>query len=662
MILKKILFLIILISNFFFAFAQSDTTSSSDGVDTNTVNSLLSLSKNNFGVDPLKAINYSYKALELSQKLNFKKGEAFALKNLGIANYYQGHNIEALGYYQKSLLVFQSMGDDNGISNIESNIGAIYMNQGNDTKALEYFLKSLQIAEKTGDKLRIVTPTSNIGAIYAKNDSTLDLALSYYLKALPMAIALKDSNAIGTISVNIGEIYGIRNKDSLALYYLKKSLQFFGNSENSPASYNAIGKVYRNQKKYDLALQAHQRAYTIAKNLNGKLDIVYSLKGIGKTYMELKDYSSALSYLRQGEVIAKDINAPMELMLIDSAIAASYSQVKDYKNAHLYEVSYAAYKDTLYNNEKDKKIAQLQFGFDLQKKEGQISLLKKDNELADLELNKQKFAKKVLITGLILAFILAIFIYKSYRTKAKTNRILDRQKVEIESLLLNILPSEVAKELQTKGHATPMNFESVSVLFTDFKGFTAIAEKMTPSEVVNELNTCFMAFDNIVEKFKLEKIKTIGDSYMCAGGIPTYSENHVCDTVGASLEMLSFIEEYNSKRIEKGLDVWNIRVGIHVGPVVAGVVGKKKYAYDIWGSTVNIASRMESNGIPGRVNVSKATYEQIINDYECEYRGKIYAKNVGDIDMYFVTNEIHKPKKDESFQSSETVIKLTEIV
>ena len=141
MILKKILFLIILISNSFFAFAQSDTTSSSDGVDTNTVNSLLSLSKNNFGVDPLKAINYSYKALELSQKLNFKKGEAFALKNLGIANYYQGHNIEALGYYQKSLLVFQSMGDDNGISNIESNIGAIYMNQGNDTKALEYFLK-----------------------------------------------------------------------------------------------------------------------------------------------------------------------------------------------------------------------------------------------------------------------------------------------------------------------------------------------------------------------------------------------------------------------------------------------------------------------------------------------------------------------------------------
>ncbi len=662
MILKKILFLIILISNSFFAFTQSDTISPSPAVDTIRVNSLLLQSKNNFGSDLEKAIEYSLQAEELSRKIHFKKGEAFALKNIGIAKYYQGNNIEALSYYQKSLLVFQSIGDDNGISNIENNIGAIYMNQGDDTKALEYFLKSLQVAEKTGDKLRIVTPTSNIGAIYSRNDSTLDLALSYYLKALPMATALKDSNAIGTISVNIGEIYATRNKDSLALYYLKKSLQFFDNSENSPASYNAIGKVYRNQKKYDLALQAHQRAYIIAKNLNGKLDIVYSLKGIGKTYMELKDYSTALDYLRQGEVIAKDINAPLELMLIDSAIAASYSQVKDYKNAHLYEVNYAAYKDTLYNNEKDKKIAQLQFGFDLQKKEGQIGLLKKDNELADLELNKQKFARNVLIVGLILAFILAFFIYKSYRTKAKINRILDRQKVEIESLLLNILPSEVAKELQTKGHATPMNFESVSVLFTDFKGFTAIAEKMTPSEVVNELNTCFMAFDNIVEKFKLEKIKTIGDSYMCAGGIPTYHENHVCDTVGASLEMLSFIEEYNSKRIEKGLDVWNIRVGIHVGPVVAGVVGKKKYAYDIWGSTVNIASRMESNGIPGRVNISKATYDHIKNDYECEYRGKIYAKNVGDIDMYFVTNEIHKPKKDEKFQSSETGIKLTEAV
>jgi class 3 adenylate cyclase len=177
------------------------------------------------------------------------------------------------------------------------------------------------------------------------------------------------------------------------------------------------------------------------------------------------------------------------------------------------------------------------------------------------------------------------------------------------------------------------------VLFTDFKGFTSIADKMSPAEVVEELDTCFVAFDNIIEKYSLEKIKTIGDSYMCAGGIPTPTNDHPCKMISAGLDMLAFIAAYNNDRIERDLAVWDIRVGMHVGPVVAGVVGKKKYAYDIWGSTVNIASRMESNGAPGMVNISSAAYELIKNEYACNPRGKIYAKNVGEIDMYFVSHK-----------------------
>jgi adenylate cyclase len=134
---------------------------------------------------------------------------------------------------------------------------------------------------------------------------------------------------------------------------------------------------------------------------------------------------------------------------------------------------------------------------------------------------------------------------------------------------------------------------------------------------------------------------------MCAGGIPTYREDHVCNMVKAGLDMLGFIDQYNKKRIEKGFDVWDIRIGIHVGPLVAGVVGRNKYAYDIWGSTVNIASRMESSGFPGMINISAVTYDLIKNDFNCDYRGKIYAKNVGEIDMYFVTNAITpRVKKD----------------
>jgi adenylate cyclase len=163
---------------------------------------------------------------------------------------------------------------------------------------------------------------------------------------------------------------------------------------------------------------------------------------------------------------------------------------------------------------------------------------------------------------------------------------------------------------------------------------------MSPQDLVDVLNDCFVAFDEIADRFNVEKIKTIGDSYMCAAGIPTPDPDHAFNIVKAGLAIQQWVINNNNQRKEKGLVPWDIRVGIHSGPVVAGVVGKKKYAYDIWGSTVNIASRMESNGEPGHVNISSAVYELIKDRYACKHRGKIYAKNVGEIDMYFIEHEI----------------------
>jgi class 3 adenylate cyclase len=288
----------------------------------------------------------------------------------------------------------------------------------------------------------------------------------------------------------------------------------------------------------------------------------------------------------------------------------------------------------------DKKLDNLQFDFDIKEKQGQIKLLNKDKELQQIDLQRQKFAKNALLVGLILVFFIAFIIYKNYRDKVKTNIILDQQKVEIESLLLNILPAEVAKELQEDGQATPRYYDSVSVLFTDFKGFTAIAEGMAPNDLVTELNAFFLAFDDIIEKHELEKIKTIGDAYMCAGGIPTTNTTHPINIIKAGLEIQEYILSKNKVLLAENQTPWDLRIGIHTGPVVAGVVGRIKYAYDIWGSTVNIASRMESNGEPGKVNISAATYELIKHEFPCIYRGKISAKNIGVIDMYFVDTEL----------------------
>ena len=226
------------------------------------------------------------------------------------------------------------------------------------------------------------------------------------------------------------------------------------------------------------------------------------------------------------------------------------------------------------------------------------------------------------------------------RLVADRTAVLDRQNVEIEQLIRNILPAEVARELQAHGKAVPRSYDKVSVLFTDFKGFSALAEKMTAEEVVEVLSTCFRGFDGIIEKHRLEKIKTIGDAYMCAGGIPLADADHPFRIIQAGLEIIDFMKAHNRERAAADLPPLEVRIGVHTGPVVAGVVGTRKWAYDIWGSTVNIASRMESNGSPGEVNISAATYELVKEKYACRYRGKVYAKNVGEVDMYFVEHKV----------------------
>jgi class 3 adenylate cyclase len=211
--------------------------------------------------------------------------------------------------------------------------------------------------------------------------------------------------------------------------------------------------------------------------------------------------------------------------------------------------------------------------------------------------------------------------------------------MELENLLLNILPEEIAQELKLNGKAEARDFDVVSILFTDFKSFTETSAKLSASDLVAEINICFECFDGIIEKYDIEKIKTIGDAYMAAGGLPVPTDDSVKNTVLAALEMQAFIEERKKTQDLKGKPAFEMRVGIHTGPVVAGIVGVKKFQYDIWGDTVNTASRMESSGEVGKVNISQATYELLKDDpdFAFESRGKIEAKGKGEMEMYFVT-------------------------
>ncbi len=228
------------------------------------------------------------------------------------------------------------------------------------------------------------------------------------------------------------------------------------------------------------------------------------------------------------------------------------------------------------------------------------------------------------------------------RTKEieKQKEIIESAKAQSDSLLLNILPEEIAEELKQFGKSYARKHDQVSVLFADIKGFTSIAETLSPVKLLTQLDEVFGAFDNIIAKYGLEKIKTIGDAYMCASGLPKANDENALNTVKAGLDMQQFMIGFGQANKIQNLPVFELRIGIHTGPLVAGVVGLKKFVYDIWGDTVNIAARMEQQSEVGRVNISGATYELIKDHFKCTYRGKVKAKSKGELDMYFIDEPI----------------------
>ncbi len=606
--------------------------------DTTRVNSLIALSGTLLRSNSGDALRYANEAKSLADKLGFRKGQAYALKSIGMGYYFQGNYIETLLYWQQSLETFQSMGDKLGIANMLNNLGAVNFNEGDDEKAIDFYLESLRVSEEIGDKLRIATALVNIGAVYFNKKGTHDRALQYYLKALPLSEELGDHDAIGTSAVNMGEIYLERGDDKSALFYFEKALTAYRKSENGnvPYALNNIGKVYAKRREFQQAIGYQTEAYQLAEKLNARLEMSQSLLGLAETYRQQGDNPSAISAYIRAQDIAKGIGANYELKDAYEGLAGLYEKVSDYRNAYKYQTLFTSIKDTLYNAEMDKRIQAVTLNFDLEKKQGEIDLLTKDKALQELDIRRQKIIRNAVgITGILL-LLMAIGLFNRYRYVRKTKKIIENEKERSEKLLLNILPFETAEELKEKGSATPKHYEMVSVLFTDFKGFTTIAEKLTPEQLVEELNQCFLEFDHIIDRNNLEKIKTIGDAYMCAGGIPVANTSNPVDVVRAGLEIKAYMDRMKAEREANGQDYWELRIGIHTGKVIAGVVGKNKFAYDIWGDAVNTASRMESSGEPGKVNISGDTYTLVKDHFNCVYRGKVKAKNKGDIDMYFV--------------------------
>jgi len=268
------------------------------------------------------------------------------------------------------------------------------------------------------------------------------------------------------------------------------------------------------------------------------------------------------------------------------------------------------------------------------------TLLLQESEL-QLKSSRQRVSIILGIAGLLIggfATWLFVMARKNNQKLEAKNKEIEKEKERSEELLLNILPKDIASELKEHAKVQTRKFDECTVCFTDFINFSRISQILSPEQLISALDECFKAFDEIISRYNVEKIKTIGDSYMCAAGVPISNKSHAKDAVMAAIEMVAFLDKWNEEREKEGLVRFDARIGIHTGPIIAGVVGVKKFAYDIWGDTVNVAARMESQSEAQKINISQSTYDLIKEEFSCESRGSMDVKNMRDLEMYYVEN------------------------
>jgi class 3 adenylate cyclase len=462
-------------------------------------------------------------------------------------------------------------------------------------ETINNYKKELLSVKDDSTKLEIYFKLCN-----SYGDISLDSSIVYQEETEKFARQLNNKELLLKALILRGNTFRIKEDNKKALkYYLEaeKIMKALPLIKRDVYTLYYLAEIYRNEGKIDIAEKYFLNALQIAdnqKNAESNNLRYVVLNGMIELYKEKEDFRNAERYLRKlEEVVKKMDNAEMIVLNKDEAL------------------------DTI----KDIRVT-----------------------LKNLENSKYRTIFYSLIgIGITILVAVTFWLYQTKRRREKHNADLAHKNTELEvarrkseELLLNILPKEVADELKEKGKANAKSYKRVTVLFTDFKGFTDIAAGLTPEKLIEELNDCFVKFDEIIKRYKMERIKTIGDAYMCVGGLPVENATNPIDSVLASLEIQRFMKERRDEKLAQGSDYWQCRLGINTGEVIAGVIGVTKFAYDVWGDTVNVASRMESNGEVGKVNIAENTYYLIKDFFTCVPRGKLSVKGKGEMEMFFV--------------------------
>lgn len=547
------------------------------------------------------------------------------------------HNIYKKLYYSNELLAMAKVMDSSQYfysAYLEK--GNALADKGDLTMAIENYLKASNTAIEERELAMIYGSIAGV-YIYLGNIKT---AFLYYRKGIKilnkpkLLQERKDSVTLAYSFENLGYTYIVFNKPDSALIYLNESGVLFEKMNHEIGlAYNMGNKglAYGQLKDYTKAENNINIAIKTLEKLGHYGAICELIIEISDFYLIRNDYKRASEFALRGLKMAKEHNLKSGISNANLQLSKIHEQTGNDKQSLAYYKNHIAFRDSVTNLPSIQEIADMRTEFEVDLKQAEVNLL-----------NEQKTNQRVLIFSMIAILGMTGLYFRN----------INKEKRRSDELLLNILPSKTAEELKEHGKVKAKKFDSVSVMFTDFQAFTQHSQKLSPEELVKSVDYFFSKFDQIIDSYELEKIKTIGDAYMCAGGLTIDSPDQVIKVIHAAFEIKAFIEE-TSQQTNNDIAHFNIRIGINTGQVVAGVVGKTKFAYDIWGDTVNVASRMESNSDAGKINVSENTYQLIKDHFDCEYRGEIDVKNKGMMKMYFVNqpkNKDQKPVNDESLK------------
>ncbi len=578
---------------------------------------------------------------ELAVTIGDRKFEAKALNTQGAALYLKGDLSGALDHFQQCLSVDEALGDRSGIAAALANIGSIHFIMGDRARALDHYLRSLRMEEELGGRTGIAPTLNNVGLIY-KELGDMQQALAYFTRSAKISEKRGDRKGVASAWSHMGDTQFEQGDKAVALELFKRSLAIrkeLDDRSGIAKDLTSIGRCHMALGRYEDAMAQFVESLRISTALSDNYGLASTMRTMGQLHLLQGRQRAALRDCAEALHLAGKVGSIEIQRDACACLHEGHKALGEHDKALAAHERMVLLNDSLKVEETTELVRQMEFAERVRNDSlEQVERQRLVDEAHREEIRGKNMARNIAVASGILLLLVAGGLFQRYRFIQRSKATIEHERDRSDALLLNILPAKIAAELKEQGRAAAHEFGQVSILFTDFKDFTETSATLSAQELVGEIHSCFKAFDAIMDKFGIEKIKTIGDAYMAAGGVPEPCDSAALDTVLAALEMQAFIQQRYLERVKAGLPAFQMRIGIHTGPVVAGIVGTRKFQYDIWGDTVNTASRMESSGAVGEVNISAATYALVKVEPGLTFtpRGKVQAKGKGELEMYFV--------------------------